>query len=469
MSVPWPESGAAVPVALASTAEPGLEAFGGDPWWITLIKALVIFVFLMVCVLMMIMADRKVMGRMQQRHGPNRFGPWGLLQSLADGVKLSLKEDVIPRSVDRLVYIAAPMIAAVPAFIAFSIIPVGPEVSMFGVTTPLQLTDLPIAALLVLATAAVGVYGIVLGGWASQSPYALLGGLRASAQVISYEIAMGLSFVAVFMFSGTLTTSGIVAAQADLWFAVLLLPSFLIYLVTMVGETNRLPFDLAEGEGEIVGGFMTEYGSMKFTMFFLAEYVNMVTVAAVSVTFFLGGWMAPPPITSFFPGANEGWWPVLWWLLKFMAVMFLFIWTRGSLPRIRYDQLMAFGWKLLIPIQLVWITAVAVVKLMVDSGAPIGAVVAVSVGFAGASIAAFAAYVSAARKAKERERAVRAEQARDEHDDPEYGGFPVPPKTAPHYGSSMDAEAPPRRGVPGTAAVVRGPSSGGRADRSEED
>jgi NADH-quinone oxidoreductase subunit H len=428
--------------AAVADAEPGLDAFGGDPWWITLIKALAIFVFLMVCVLMMIMADRKVMGRMQQRHGPNRFGPLGLLQSLADGVKLSLKEDLIPRGVDRMVYIAAPVIAAVPAFLAFSVIPVGPEVSMFGVTTPLQLTDLPIAALLVLATAAIGVYGIVLGGWASQSPYALLGGLRASAQVISYEIAMGLSFVAVFMYSGTLTTSGIVEAQRPIWFAVILLPSFLIYLVTMIGETNRLPFDLAEGEGEIVGGFMTEYGSMKFTMFFLAEYVNMVTVAAVSVTFFLGGWLAPPPITSFWPGANEGWWPALWWLAKFLGVMFLFIWVRGSVPRIRYDQLMQLGWKILIPVQLVWITAVAAIRILTNEGAPPAAPAAVVVLFllviGGAALGAR----RSARRRREAQAVEHAEELRLMREDPTYGGFPVPPATLPHYGSSVPAEEP---------------------------
>lgn len=421
-------------------AEPGLDAFGNDPWWIVTIKALAIFVFLMVCVLMMIMADRKVMGRMQQRHGPNRFGPWGLLQSLADGVKLSLKEDLIPRNVDKAVYIAAPAIAAVPAFIAFSIIPVGPEVTMFGVETRLQLTDLPIAALLVLAAASIGVYGIVLGGWASQSPYALLGGLRASAQVISYEIAMGLSFVAVFIFSGTMTTSGIVEAQKPLWFAIILFPSFLIYLVTMIGETNRLPFDLAEGEGEIVGGFMTEYGSMKFTMFFLAEYVNMVTVAAVSVTFFLGGYLAPGPLVSVWPGANEGWWPALWWLIKFMAVMFLFIWTRGSLPRTRYDQLMALGWKILIPIQLVWITVVATMVVLGNEGFGFAVTGGVGLGFVVVIAAVLGVWRRQHNKTKAAESAERVEEARAMRDDPTFGGFPVPPTTAAHYGSSVLAE-----------------------------
>ncbi|CAM3697853.1 NADH-quinone oxidoreductase subunit NuoH [Nocardiopsis rhodophaea] len=427
---------------LVLAAEPGLDAFGGDPWWIILIKALAIFVFLMLCVLMMIMADRKVMGRMQQRHGPNRFGPWGLLQSLADGVKLSLKEDLIPRGVDRAVYIAAPMIAAVPAFIAFSVVPVGPEVTMFGVQTQLQLTDLPIAALVVLATAAVGVYGIVLGGWASQSPYALLGGLRASAQVISYEIAMSLSFVAVFMYAGTLTTSGIVDAQRPVWFAVILLPSFLVYLVTMVGETNRLPFDLAEGEGELVGGFMTEYSSMKFTMFFLAEYVNMVTVGAISVTFFLGGYLAPWPITAFWAGANEAWWPALWWLLKFMAVMFFFIWIRGTLPRIRYDQLMQLGWKVLIPVQLVWITALAVVRVMANEGAPVWATGGVGVVFAALFVAGVYAMFRSAKQRRAAEAAEHYEELRRMRADAAYGGFPVPPPNLPHYGSSVRAEEP---------------------------
>ncbi|GAA3764382.1 NADH-quinone oxidoreductase subunit H [Spinactinospora alkalitolerans] len=440
MSIPLTPLTVGDGVSLA--AEPGLEAFGSDPWWIILIKAVAIFVFLMLCVLMMIMADRKIMGRMQQRHGPNRFGPWGLLQSLADGVKLSLKEDLIPRSVDKVVYIAAPMVSAIPAFIAFAVIPIGPEVSMFGVQTRLQLTDLPVAVLLVLATASIGVYGIVLAGWSSRSPYPLLGGLRASAQVISYEIAMGLSFVAVFIYSGTLSTSGIVEAQQPVWFAIVLFPSFVIYLITMVGETNRLPFDLAEGEGELVGGFMTEYSSMKFTMFFLAEYVNMVTVAALSVTLFLGGYHAPPPITMFWAGANEAWWPALWWLLKFMAVMFMFIWLRGSLPRVRYDQLMQLGWKILIPVQLVWITAVAVLRVLRNEGySPVvtGTVVAV---FFVAILAAFLAWGRAAERRRSEEAEENAKEVQAMREDPMHGGFPVPPMNAPHYGSSVAAEEP---------------------------
>jgi NADH-quinone oxidoreductase subunit H len=280
-----------------------LADFYNQPWWMILLKVVVIFAFLMVMTLFAIWAERRIIGRMQQRPGPNRAGPFGLLQSLMDGIKLPLKEDIVPRRVDKLLFVIAPAIALIPAFISFSIIPFGPEVSIFGVRTPLQLTDLPVAVLLVLAMSSIGVYGIVLAGWASPSPYSLLGGLRSSAQVVSYEIAMGLSFVAVFLYAGSLSTSAIVNAQASghefhvggvglhypSWFAVLLFPSFVIYLITMVGETNRLPFDLPEGEGELVGGFHTEYSSLKFALFYLAEYINMTTVAALATTLFLSG------------------------------------------------------------------------------------------------------------------------------------------------------------------------------------
>jgi NADH-quinone oxidoreductase subunit H len=337
-----------------------VEGFGNDPWWIVLIKVLGIFALLVVLTLFNIWFERRVVARMQHRVGPNKNGPFGLLQSLADGIKLSLKEEIIPTKVDRLVYWVAPVVAAVPAFLVFAIIPIGPEVSIFGVQTPLQLTDTPVAVLLVLGFASIGVYGIVLAGWASGSTYPLLGGLRSSAQVISYEIAMGLSFVAVFMYAGTMSTSQIVAAQQDIWYGVLLIPSFAIYLIAMVGETNRAPFDLPEAEGELVGGFHTEYSSFKFAMFFLAEYINMVNVSALATTLFLGGWRAPWPISAINDGYfNTGWWPVLWFLAKVMIFIFIFIWLRGTLPRLRYDQFMAFGWKWLIPISLVWIAIVA--------------------------------------------------------------------------------------------------------------
>jgi NADH-quinone oxidoreductase subunit H len=241
-------------------------------------------------------------------------------------------------------------------------------VSIFHHWTPLQVADLPVAVLLVLAMSSIGVYGIVLAGWASRGPYSILGALRSTAQVISYEIAMGLSFVAVFLDSGSLSTTGIVNAQSHLWYVLLILPSFLIYLVTMVGETNRIPFDLPEGEGEIVAGHMTEYSSMKFAMFFLAEYINMTTVSALAVTLFLGGWRAPWPLTLIGPGVNSGWWPVLWFLIKVFALLFCYVWLRGTLPRTRYDQLMALGWKILIPFSIIWLLMVACVKTLRATG-----------------------------------------------------------------------------------------------------
>jgi NADH-quinone oxidoreductase subunit H len=234
------------------------------------------------------------------------------------------------------------------------------EVNLFGHRTPLQLTDTPVAVLLVLAVAGVGIYGIVLAGWSSGSTYPLIGGLRATAQMISYEIAMGLSLVAVFLYSGSMSTSQIVGAQKNLWFIVPAFFSFFVYVITMTGETNRLPFDLAEGEGEIVGGYFTEYSGMRFAMFFLGEYINMFTVAALATTMFLGGWMAPPGIAAINDGMfNEGWWGLLWFTLKVWAFMFMFVWLRGSLPRVRYDQFMKFGWKFLIPATLVWVVVVA--------------------------------------------------------------------------------------------------------------
>jgi NADH-quinone oxidoreductase subunit H len=359
----------------AAAADPSLASFGHDPWWLVVLKVLIIFVFLMLTTLLTIWAERRVIGRMQQRPGPNRAGKFGLLQSLLDGIKLPLKEDIIPRGVDKLLFVIAPAIATIPAFISFAIIPLGPVVSIFHHRTPLQLADLPVAVLLVLAMSSMGVYGIVLAGWSSNSPYSLLGGLRSSAQVISYEIAMGLSFVPVFLYAGSLSTSAIVNAQAGgtafhlggatlhypSWFAVLLLPSFVIYVITMVGETNRLPFDLPEGEGELVGGFHTEYSSLKFALFFLAEYVNMVTVSALATTMFLGGWRAPWPI-SLWDHANTGWWPILWFVIKLWMFLFFFVWLRGSLPRVRYDQFMRFGWKVLIPTSLLWIVCISFIR-----------------------------------------------------------------------------------------------------------
>ena len=331
--------------------------FSDTPLWLSLIKALGIFVFLLLSTLLVIWFERRVIGRMQQRPGPNRNGPFGLLQTLADGMKSMLKEDVRPKAADAFVFTLAPLITATMAFVSFSIIPLGGTVSLFGHTTPLQLTDTPVAVLLVLAVAGVGIYGVVLAGWSSGSTYPLMGGLRSSAQMISYEIAMGLSLVAVFRYAGSMSTSQIVAAQANLWFIVPAFFSFFVYVITMVGETNRLPFDLAEGEGELTGGFHTEYGSMRFAMFFLGEYINMFTVAALATTMFLGGPSAPPGFAAL--GLDGGWWGLLWFTVKLWTFMFFFVWLRGSLPRVRYDQFMRFGWKFLIPSTLAWVVVVA--------------------------------------------------------------------------------------------------------------
>jgi len=421
----------------APPPDPTLASFYGQPWWMIVLKVVVIFVFLLLMALFLIWAERRVIGRMQQRPGPNRAGPFGLLQSLMDGLKLPLKEDIVPRGVDKVLFWLAPAIALIPAFISFAIIPFGPEVSIFGVRTPLQLADLPVGVLLVLAMSSIGVYGIVLAGWSSGSPYSLLGGLRSSAQVISYEIAMALSFVAVFLYAGSLTTTAIVTAQAHgapfhlfgvtlhfpSWFAVLLFPSFLIYLITMVGETNRLPFDLPEGEGELVGGFHTEYSSLKFALFYLAEYVNVATVAALATTLFLGGWRAPWPI-SVWPDANTGWWPILWFTGKLLGFLFFFIWLRGTLPRLRYDQFMRFGWKILIPGALVWIVAVSALRLWRQSerGSPAWF-------FVGGLLLVLLAllYLAVDRGLTKRQAALEAIRIQvPEEVDPFAGGFPVP-------------------------------------------
>ncbi|MGS0688839.1 NADH-quinone oxidoreductase subunit NuoH [Nakamurella sp. GG22] len=352
-----------VPLAPDGSVEPLLA---DDPWWLALVKAVLVMVMLLLLTLFAIWFERRVVGRMQHRPGPNWNGPFGLLQSLADALKLQFKEGIIPARADKVVYILAPAFAAIPAFLIFSIIPVGGEVSMFGEQTALQLIDPPVGVLVALALASVGVYGIVLGGWASGSTYPLLGGLRSAAQMISYDVAMGLSFVAVFLYSGTLSTAAIVNQQTPGWYVWLLPVSFVVYCVAMVGETNRAPFDLAEAEGELVGGFNTEYSSMRFGLFFLAEYINMINVSAIATTLFLGGWRAPWPV-SLFPWANTGYWTMLWFFIKVLGFVFVFIWLRGSLPRIRYDQFMSIGWKVLIPVSLVWIVLVGAVRVLRNS------------------------------------------------------------------------------------------------------
>jgi NADH-quinone oxidoreductase subunit H len=400
----------------AGSVTPGTEVLLDDPIWLVIIKVLGVFVLLLVMTLLMIWWERRMIGRMQNRYGPNRTGKFGLLQSLADGLKLAFKEDIRPVLADKWVYFLAPVISTIPAFVAFSVIPLGGQVSIFGQQTLLQVTDLPVGVLVVLAASSVGVYGIVLAGWSSGSPYPLLGALRSAAQVISYEIAMGLAIVAVVLYTGSLSTAAIVDAQQSRWFVLVLLGSFVVYIVSMVGETNRAPFDLAEAESELVGGFHTEYSSLKFALFFLSEYINMVTVSALATTMFLGGWRAPWPLSAIDHGVlNTGWWPLLWFLIKTILFLFFFIWLRGALPRFRYDQFMALGWKVLVPFSLLWIVAVATVRALQRSNGISAPQVLIILGVLLAILLAIAFLVPDRGVAEEQEAIPLA------------GSYPVPP------------------------------------------
>ena len=345
------------------------ELIGQDPGWVIALKGLFIFAACVFLTIMSVWAERRIVARMQQRSGPNRVGKFGLLQALVDGVKLALKEDLIPKAADRIVFVLAPVISTTACFMAFAVIPLTGEVNFFGQRTVMQLTDISVGVLYVLAIASVGVYGIVLAGWSSGSTYPLLGGLRSSAQVISYEVAMGLSLVAVFIYAGSMSTSEIVAAQDKWWYAVILFPSFIIYTISMVGETNRAPFDLAEAEGELVGGFHTEYSSLKFALFFLSEYVNIIAVSALATTLFLGGYHALPGL-GFTEQWLGGWFTLVWFFIKVLGFFFVFVWLRGTLPRLRYDQFMKFGWKVLIPFSLAWIMVVSTLRVMSQQQAP---------------------------------------------------------------------------------------------------
>jgi NADH-quinone oxidoreductase subunit H len=345
------------------------ELIGQDPGWVIALKGLFIFAACVFLTIMSVWAERRIVARMQQRSGPNRVGKFGLLQALVDGVKLALKEDLIPKAADRIVFVLAPIISTTACFMAFAVIPLTGEVNFFGHQTVMQLTDISVGVLYVLAIASIGVYGIVLAGWSSGSTYPLLGGLRSSAQVISYEVAMGLSLVAVFIYAGSMSTSEIVAAQDKWWYAVILFPSFIIYTISMVGETNRAPFDLAEAEGELVGGFHTEYSSLKFALFFLSEYVNIIAVSALATTLFLGGYHALPGL-GFTEQWLGGWFTLVWFFVKVLGFFFVFVWLRGTLPRLRYDQFMKFGWKVLIPFSLAWILVVSTLRVMSQQQAP---------------------------------------------------------------------------------------------------
>nr|WP_042182546.1 NADH-quinone oxidoreductase subunit NuoH [Kibdelosporangium sp. MJ126-NF4]CEL15051.1 NADH-ubiquinone oxidoreductase chain H [Kibdelosporangium sp. MJ126-NF4]CTQ93353.1 NADH-ubiquinone oxidoreductase chain H (EC 1.6.5.3) [Kibdelosporangium sp. MJ126-NF4] len=340
------------------------QLLADDPIWLILLKVLFIFLFALLTAMITVWAERRLIGRMQNRPGPNRVGPFGLFQPIADAIKMPFKEEIVPRTADKVTYRLAPVIALAPTLIGLSVMPFGPEVSIFGQRTVLQLVDLPVGVLVVLAASSIGVYGLVLAGWSSGSPYPLLGGLRSAAQVISYEIAMGLAIVAVIMQSHSLSLGDIVDSQHGLWFGLALFPAFVIYIVAMVGETNRAPFDLPEGESELVAGFHTEYSSMKFVIFYIAEYINMIVVSAMGATLFLGGYKAPWGIELIGDGYfNTGWWPMLWFLGKIGLALFFFIWLRGTLPRYRYDQFMKLGWKFLVPLSLVFIVVLTVVNV----------------------------------------------------------------------------------------------------------
>jgi NADH-quinone oxidoreductase subunit H len=318
-------------------------------WLLLLARVVIVFFALLILVLLLIWMERKVIADMQTRVGPMRAGPRGVLITLADGIKLFFKEGITPTLADRPVYLLAPVIALLPAFLAFAVIPFGKGVVLFGREVPFQIADLSIGILWILAMSSLMVYAIVLAGWSSGSNYPLIGGVRSSAQMISYEIGMALAIVAVVMYSDTLRMSEIVASQDRIWNVFPQFLSFVIYLVCGLAETNRPPFDLPEAETELVAGYHTEYSGIKFAMFYLGEYLNTVTVAAVATTLWLGGWRGPAP------DVVPWLWPLLWFLAKVLLIVYAYIWVRATLPRFRYDRLMAFGWKVLIPIGLVWV------------------------------------------------------------------------------------------------------------------
>jgi NADH-quinone oxidoreductase subunit H len=411
-------------------ADPMIET---DDWWwevlaIVAAKVLAIFVIGLVATMFMVWFERKIVSGMQNRIGPNKAGPFGLLQTLADGTKLFFKEDLLPDRADRFVFRFAPFLAFVPAFLLWSVIPLGGDftgdndgtVEWFGHVTRIQLADPPIGILLVLALSSISVYGMMLAGWSSGSKYPLLGSVRASAQMISYEAALGLSLAAVLVIAGTLSTSGIVDGQDGVgnWHIVTtgFIP-FVIFLIAMTAELNRPPFDLVEAEQELVGGFNTEYSSIRFALFFLAEFMNVITMSAIVVTLFLGG---PQPLW-----VNEGSWlgerlpdaivgldifgwagpfaGTLWVILKVLAFLYVYVWFRATLPRLRYDQLMDFGWKLLIPVALGWLLVLTAIQLGRDEDWNVFAVVAASLAALGAAYLLFTVALNVSRRNRERQ------------------------------------------------------------------
>ena len=362
------------------------------PLLIVLVKVLIVFVVGLLATMLMVWFERKAIAGMQNRIGPNKTGPFGILQTLADGIKLFFKEDLFPTRADRFVFALAPFLSFVPAFLSFAIIPLGGdfrdgssgEVTLFGQVTRIQLADPPIGVLFALAISSIAVYGIMLAGWSSGSKYPLLGSVRASAQMVSYEAALGLSLACVLLLAGTLSTSGIVAAQStftDWHFISTGIVPFVIFLIAATAELNRPPFDLVEAEQELVGGFNTEYSSIRFALFYLAEFMNTVTMSALIVTLFFGG-PQPLAIGSFvfdiplLPNALEG---TVWLLAKILVFLYMYIWFRATLPRLRYDQLMDLGWKLLIPASLGWFMLLAAQRLGRQNGWNIIVVTGISI------------------------------------------------------------------------------------------
>jgi NADH-quinone oxidoreductase subunit H len=327
-----------------------------EPWWVSVIKAGIIINLVLFGFAYLTLVERKVMGRMQLRYGPNRAGPYGLLQPIADLTKLIRKESFFPGSAVDVLYVLSPFVAAFTALTTFSVIPFGPGWEIFGTDVEGQVADVPISLILIFAIGSVGAYGFIVGGWASDSKYALLGAMRTCAQLVSYEVSLALSVLGVVLMAQSLSLTEIVAAQAGTWWYVVpQLVGFLVFLVAGTAETSRAPFDLPEAEQELVAGYHTEYGGMRFGLFTMSEYINLITLSALAVTLFLGGWHFP---------VLEGLGP-LWFLLKLAVLLFVFIWMRTTLPRLRYDQLMRFGWKILLPVATLnaVVTAILVVAL----------------------------------------------------------------------------------------------------------
>jgi NADH-quinone oxidoreductase subunit H len=315
---------------------------------ISVVKVLIVFTAMLLIVAYMTLMERKVLGHMQVRFGPNRVGPFGLLQPVADGIKLFFKEDIIVPFANRIIYILAPAVIVITALVSFAVIPFGDSVKIMGRSIDLVVADVNVGLLYLFAVSSLGVYGVVMGGWASNNKYSLLGSIRSSAQMISYELSLGLSIVGVLMIVGSLSLTKIVEAQSSVWFILCQPLGFIIYLISAVAECSRTPFDLTECENELVAGYQTEYSSMKFGLYYLGEYAHILVVSSLAVSLFLGGWQGP-----FLP-------PVIWFLIKIFAFIFFFIWIRATFPRFRYDQLMKFGWKVLFPLSLVNILVTAV-------------------------------------------------------------------------------------------------------------